>query len=518
MNEMRADVTALLAAARQAYGADDAPHAGGTGVGGAGGAHQLERDAQSNSPLRQIAEMEARLNEPLRLAIAGIVKAGKSTLLNSLLGKRVAPTDAGECTRIITWYRHAETPRLTIHPREGLPFSRPFDETRRIDLDGVDQNNIDHLEIHWPAPVLKHMVLVDTPGIASLSGDISARTRGFLAPQHAPAEVDAAVYLMRHVHPSDVNFLEAFRDSAVGPAHTVNAVAVLSRADEIGSGRIDSLISAHRVAHRYEMDGELAHLALGVIPVTGLLSEGARSMSDAEFAAMRALASLAREDRNRLLISADRFIGATEITSFTERERRELIERFGIFGVRLCSSIIRTGIADKAELEAQLVRRSGLDDLTEFIDVHFIERTDELKARGILESLAGLLEAHPPEGDAADLWLQIERIRLGWHGLRELSLLARARTQGLPIDMTDAGAAVRILGGRGASVAARLGLPEGAKRVEIWRRLREELAAWREKGANPALTRDAVNVCGAVSRSLEAIAADVLVDTDVLPV
>ena len=41
----------------------------------------------------------ARFDEPLRVAIAGKVKAGKSTLLNALVGEAIAPTDAGECTR-----------------------------------------------------------------------------------------------------------------------------------------------------------------------------------------------------------------------------------------------------------------------------------------------------------------------------------------------------------------------------------------------------------------------------------
>ena len=71
---------------------------------------------------------------------------------------------------------------------------------------------------------------------------------------------------MRHLHASDVKFLEAFRDTAAGAAQTVCAVGVLSRSDEIGSGRIDSLLSAGKVARRYERDGDLASLVLGGDP------------------------------------------------------------------------------------------------------------------------------------------------------------------------------------------------------------------------------------------------------------
>ena len=48
----------------------------------------------------------ARLEGPLRIAVAGKVKAGKSTLLNALVGEQIAPSDAGECS----------TSRLATHP------------------------------------------------------------------------------------------------------------------------------------------------------------------------------------------------------------------------------------------------------------------------------------------------------------------------------------------------------------------------------------------------------------------
>ena len=68
-----------------------------------------------------------RLDEPMRVAIAGRVKAGKSTLLNALVGEELAPTDAGECTRIVTWYRDGPTYQVVVHPLEGEPTPRPFE-------------------------------------------------------------------------------------------------------------------------------------------------------------------------------------------------------------------------------------------------------------------------------------------------------------------------------------------------------------------------------------------------------
>ena len=65
---------------------------------------------------REAQELVHRLGAPLRLAIAGRVKAGKSTLLNALIGEELAATDAGECTRVVTWYRYADTPHVVVHP------------------------------------------------------------------------------------------------------------------------------------------------------------------------------------------------------------------------------------------------------------------------------------------------------------------------------------------------------------------------------------------------------------------
>jgi hypothetical protein len=72
-----------------------------------------------------LLEIANRLEEPLRVAMAGRVGASKSTMLNALLGKELAPTGAGECTKVATWYRDAPTCAIVLYPRQGKP--RPLE-------------------------------------------------------------------------------------------------------------------------------------------------------------------------------------------------------------------------------------------------------------------------------------------------------------------------------------------------------------------------------------------------------
>lgn len=457
-----------------------------------------------------IAELQRRLREPLRLAIAGMVKAGKSTLLNALLGEQIAPTDAGECTRLVTWYRYSATPTITLHTHDGGTHRMPVRRQKGrlvMDLGGVPVEDVEWIDVGWPLEGLKSMILIDTPGIASLSEETSARTTRFLTPEESPSSADAVVYLMRHLHASDVKFLESFRDTAAGVAQTICAVGVLSRSDEIGSGRIDSLLSAGKVARRYERDGDLASLVLGVIPVAGLVAEGARTLRESEYAAFRELAGLERAERERLLVSADRFTRESDATTVSAADRRALLGRFGIFGVRLATALIRGGVESSSELADAMVRQSGLVELRQFVRDQFRTRSTTLKVRGVLLGLEKLIQDVPRDG-ADEIRAGIERISATAHTLRELTLLARARAEGLPLDAADATEAQVIIGGSGTSAQARLGLADDADAGAVRDRAEERLVHWHSLAESPLTERDAVGVCFVVIRSLEEIVAD----------
>lgn len=471
------------------------------------------REAYDDDPAAvEILEgYRARVREPLRLAVAGIVKAGKSTLLNALIGERIAPTDAGECTRTITWYRHSHTARVEMHLHGGKTVSRPVRRSEGrlvLDMGGYAAEEVAWIDVGWPSESLRRTVLIDTPGIASLTIENSARSTRFLVPEASPSAADAIIYLLRHVHAEDLHFLEAFRDTAAGPSQTVNAVAALSRADEIGSGRIDSLLSAAKIANRYRRDGELRSLALDVIPVAGLLAEGGRTLRESEYIALRQIASMEHAARERLLISADRFIRASDDTSLSVDVRRQLLHRFGLFGVRLAAALVRGGVKNSSELAERLVQQSGLLEIQRFVNEQFRGRAFALKARGVLFSVEQIIRDRPRPG--SDFLLgSIERLLARSHDLKELSLLAELRTAPSALGAEQLAEAERIIGGSGLSANARLGLREDATTDELHVRVDSLLTTWRGLGESPLSDRQTAAMCRMVVRSVEGAASEI---------
>jgi GTPase SAR1 family protein len=457
--------------------------------------------------LERLRAQRARLDEPLRLAVAGMVKSGKSTLLNAIIGEEIAPTDAGECTKVLIWYRHGRSPRVTMHLRDGgernLPVRR-VDGRLQIDLEPDTPEQVERIVVEWPSKRLEDVTLIDTPGIGSLSTDISARSAAFLAPEASASSADAIIYLTRHMHSADLGFLAAFHDPSVTPSRTVNAIAVLSRADEIGAGRIDALLSARAIADRYRSDGTLRSLALDVVPVAGLLAQSARTLRESEFDALRRLARLGREARERMLVSVDRFVRADAPVDVSPEDRRVLLDRFGMFGIRISTVSIRAGHDDASALADELYRRSGLDDLVRLVGGQFRSRADVLKSSSALVSLRALLAERPPAA-AAFIASAIERLEANAHELRELSLLSAARTSGIGLPPEQAAEAERLVGGAGTDLPARLAIPEEAGAEDLHGAATDALRRWRGLAGSPLLDRTAAEACDVVIRTCEAL-------------
>jgi hypothetical protein len=453
-----------------------------------------------------------RLDLPLRVAVAGRVKAGKSTLLNALVGEPLAPTDEGECTRIVTWYHDGVTYRVTIYPRSGEPRPARFDrldDAVVVDLAGTDPDDVEHLDVEWPSASLRTMTLIDTPGIGALSVTPSTSTVEFLTPgEGRETDADAVLYLMKHLHATDVDFLSAFHDEEVSQATPVNAVAVLSRADEVGGGRLDSLESAATVAARYAHDPKVRRLAQTVVPVAGLLAQTGVTLREAEYRALETLGRAPAADVDALLLSADRFANSDAHVGLTTMERQALLERFGLFGVRLVVQLVRDGTVSNADaLSKELEDRSGLPALRDVLLTQFAERRDLLKARSGLLAVEAVARAEPRPG-SEELLGAVEQITAGAHELAELQLLATLRAGSVELKPAELEAMERLVGGDGAAVTARLGLPPDASADEVRAKASAELARWQKRAESPMASREVADAARHLVRTCEAILAN----------
>ncbi|MGH3985001.1 MAG: dynamin family protein, partial [Pseudonocardiaceae bacterium] len=293
---------------------------------------------------------------------------------------------------------------------------------------------------------------------------------------------------------------------------SVNTVAVLSRADEIGGGRVDAMFSAKTIAQRYRKDPTLRGLCQGVVPVAGLLAQTGRTMRQVEFDALAALSRAPRDDVDGLLLSSDRFLRAdsaavTAIRPVGSSEiRHGLLHRFGLFGLRLSVTLIRQGTDTPAALAEELVRRSGLDELRELLNTQFTERRDLLKARSALLALDSVLHGDT-RADTGPLLGDVERILAGAHEFAELRLLSALRSGAVNLPKAELDEAERLLGGSGAAPEMRLGQPAGSKADELRQAALEALTRWHRRAENPLSGRATADACRVVVRSCEGMMA-----------
>jgi hypothetical protein len=468
-------------------------------------AARREIDPRS-SGTADLATCEARLDEPLRVALAGTLKSGKSTLLNALIGEEIAPTDATECTRVVTWFRQSSTPRVDLTVTGGeqrrLPVLRT-DGQLTLDL-GVPADRVERLTVSWPSSLLDDYTVIDTPGTSSNSRDVSERTLRLLAPEDRPCEADAVVYLMRDLRDADVQLLQSIQDRMTTGGGPLGVLGVLSRADEIEGGHGESLAAAHRLSAELAGAPELRGLHQHFIPVSGLLAVRGQTLRQAEFLALQALAATPPGVLEAALVSVARFTAPESELAVAAADRHRLATAFGLFGIRLAVSMIRHGVTDAPTLAAELLRRSGLDDLRRTLHIQFGERNEQLKAHSALATLGRVLSRNRTAA-TVDLSRQVARYLADTHTFTELRMLSSIRATRLT--EPDRARAARALGGEGTAAHRRLGLPTDAGPAKCRDVALRAIRYWRGRLDNPVLDPLTATTCRAAARSCEAILA-----------
>lgn len=452
-----------------------------------------------------------RLNQPIRIALAGTLKAGKSTLVNALVGEDIAPTDATEATRIVTWFRHGPTPKVTANHRGGrrsnVPIARdPHDRGLTFSFAGLNPEDVMDLDVEWPAAELVDTTIIDTPGTSSLSRDVSLRTHRLLVPEDGVPRVDAVVFLLRTLNAADIALLKQIGELVGGSSGALGVIGVASRADEIGAGRIDAMMSAKDVAKRFTEEMDKTGICQAVVPVSGLLALTARTLRQSEFVALQKLASIEPAQLTKAMLSVDRFVREDSALPVDAATRAALLDRFGMFGIRISIAVIHAGVSDSVALADELLERSGLIALRDVIDQQFAQRSELLKAHTALLSLRQFVQANPIYATPYIL-ADIDPLLADTHAFEELRLLSLLRSRPTTLNEDEMASLRRIIGGSGTDAASRLGLQPDAP-FDGPRSAFAAAQRWRRRADHPLNDPFTTRACRAAVRSAEALVAE----------
>lgn len=351
-----------------------------------------------NCPLEHKEALEKTiysLSEPCRLAITGRVKAGKSTLINVLLGGDYAKVGVSETTATINIFKYG-IPKFPNKPILCKFLSGEFEWISKEELNALQGyqsdiinkiSDIESLTYYLEDERLKNVTIIDTPGIDAVVGaDGDAhqeQTESFLGlrKRHKDQTIelsnnaDAVILLLGDVsHESDIDFIDGFLRSR-GVSSSINTIGVLSQID----------LTDERIAKRKENAHE-RYLTLSkylncVVPISAGLKYHLPSINEA----YQIKSVLSKVTSGSLLSSVllrspqiyfqDKIPGISIPLADRKRIYPEGIpfRCFSVLAKHLYSMDVEEAIREINEI-------SGIDRLFSIIDCYFFKRSRHIKA------------------------------------------------------------------------------------------------------------------------------------------
>jgi hypothetical protein len=382
----------------------------------------------------------------------------------------------------------------------------------RLEPPGAGPTYLERAVVESPGKLLRDLTIVDTPPLAGLDAPEDRM------PARLAAEADAMVYLVRYPENDQILGLRVSQGSPVqSPVARAfgtnsNSILVLARADEMGAGRIDALIAAKQLARASRRENSLCADFQSVVAVSGQIGYAAKTLTDADFSALGLLAGVPRAELDRFLLSTDAFVAEHFPVELTPVIRRSLLAKFGLPGVRLATTLLRTGSDTQIKLSAQLAQRSGLSDLRETLIMYFADRREVLKVRSGLLAVDSIVRVEP-RPHAEFLLRRIEQILANTHDFSELRLISDINSGRVIMPELLSEQALQLCGAAGVALDERLGLSgvdgytsEIEKKEMLLRVLRDWRRIVEDQSQSPsvrALARVVVRSCEGLFVALE---------------
>lgn len=427
-----------------------------------------------------VEQVRTKLRAPLTVTVAGGVSSGKSTLVNALLGQRIAAVDAGECTRVVTEFRFGVHERAEVVGVDGSVAVIALDRGRMPDHLGRPADEVERVVVHLSNALLHDLAVVDTPGLNTVTESNEATSARFLGVSGREGEqtasavgrAEALVFLLPVLRQADADVLRGFASLLGGSSLSSSAsVAVLSKADRLDR-TADPVTAAQPIARR--MAAELRGVVSDVVPVVGLLAETARAavFTEADARALLAVAAVTDPfDREDMFLSPEDFL-RTDLIDLEPAVRRRLLSLLDLFGLQVAVEAVDGGARSAGAMLRAFEQRSGFEALRRAVIGRFAGQSDVFKANAALSDLRRASYLRNDANNASvlrGLRTPLEQIELdgSMHRLRVLQVgnAVATGTVSLPAELLDD---VAALGAGDDPTMSRAAAADGASRWGAW--------------------------------------------------
>jgi len=345
---------------------------------------------KAKGDLEQIAESGRHV---FTIAVVGRMKAGKSTLINSLIGEELAISGVEEATATVNWirYGHGEQCRQAIvHYKDGRRESIPL--SRLQEWAGKSPEVIEKIrQTAWidffaEKEFLKRVQIVDTPGTGSAVEEHEQAARDFLNAEvislsrEEGNKADAIIYVIPPVgRDNDLSTLEEFKSNRLSGSGPYNSVAVLHKWDGLSTGEETAALIAQRKAS--QLKEQLKGQVLAVLPVSAPLSLASQVVkSESLTRLLEIVHCMESEDLSSLLRLADRW----DRDPSRKKAKDDLKLNWNSFKL-LILEIRQNNLKEAQEVRELLIELGGMHRLQQLLENHFFAPSEVIKECQLLK-------------------------------------------------------------------------------------------------------------------------------------
>lgn len=161
---------------------------------------------------KRLSTIKADLNTTLKVFLIGEVKAGKSTLINALVGQEISPTNILEATAAIWEIGYAEQSSTTIVYKDGQ--EQIIEHNNIMSFFGTSQEQLEFAEkvtkivVKTHQHQFKELLLTDSPGLATVTNQNAEITQNIMQ------EVDLALWVFNANHLGQTDVMQQVAELA----------------------------------------------------------------------------------------------------------------------------------------------------------------------------------------------------------------------------------------------------------------------------------------------------------------